>query len=175
MGAPLSVVIRSEPLFRHANAALYFAFRQRVDYAQSTFFRTLEERLYGHGLSGLDAAAQAGMIRAEVDMLNRAERNIIITRFASDPKEWIAARLEILDVVIATLGTGMHSRRLIDALVQKHFGKSLTLVFIAFKFGVHRNTVAPKWRSVRAMLWKLEDRAMLEITDALAAAGVIEK
>jgi hypothetical protein len=175
MGAPLSVVIQSEPLFRHANAALYFAFRQRVDYAQSTFFRTLEERLYGHRLSGLDATAQAGMIRAEVDRLERPKRYIIISRFASDPKEWLTARLELLDIVIATLGTGMHNRRLIDALVQKHFGKHLSLVFIAFKFGVHRNTVAPKWRSVRNTLWKLEDRAMLEITDALAAAGVIEE
>ncbi len=45
-------------------------------------FRAILQSRAGRGLGGLDGAAQAGMIRAEVEQLDRLERAFIVARFA---------------------------------------------------------------------------------------------
>ena len=73
-----------EPLFETAHSALVFAFNysgQRYD--RPTMLRLAAPDLgSGKGLGGLDGAAQAGMIRAEVSALGRLAESLIAARVA---------------------------------------------------------------------------------------------
>lgn len=72
------------PLFESAHGALVFAF----NFSGQCYDRPMMNRLAspavgsGKGLVGLDGAAQAGMIRAEVQTLGKLAEAIIIARIA---------------------------------------------------------------------------------------------
>ena len=73
------------PLFHSAHEALIFAYRySRQQYPRTPMTRMLQggEAIgSGKGLSGLDGAAQAGMILAAVDRLPREQANVIRVRY----------------------------------------------------------------------------------------------
>jgi hypothetical protein len=73
-----------EPLFGSAHAALVFA----LNFSSQAYDRPMMNRMAapslgtGKGLSGLDGAAQAGMVRAEVKALGELGEAILIARIA---------------------------------------------------------------------------------------------
>jgi len=73
-----------EPLFASTHAALVFAFsyagQQSPKTPMTSLIRTAELGS-GKGLSGVDAAAQAGFILAEVCRLPDDQHNIIVARY----------------------------------------------------------------------------------------------
>lgn len=74
----------TEPLFKSAHDALVFAF----NYSGQQYGKTQMSKIVtagtgtGKGLSGLDGAAQAGMIRAEVRRLGEIGEAILTARYA---------------------------------------------------------------------------------------------
>jgi len=126
----------------------------------------------GHGLAGLEAAAQAGFIRAEVGAMAPVLRNIIVARFAFEEKERLAALIELIPHAAAQLGTGINSRRMVDTLVQRYFGARVFLNDLAEQVGVHASSATRAWQKIRDRLRADEDRADEEIGDRLRAAGV---
>ena len=71
-------------LFRSTQDALLFAFRHAGQaYDRPLMLRMADaSRGSGAGLAGLDGAAQAGMIRAEVAALGRLHEAVLVARFA---------------------------------------------------------------------------------------------
>lgn len=127
----------------------------------------------GHGLAGLEAAAQAGFIRAEVGAMAPVLRNIIVARFAFEEKERLAALIELIPHAAAQLGTGINSRRMVDTLVQRYFGARVFLRDLAEQIGVHPNTLTAKWGAIRSRFRADEDRAQEEIFYRLQRAGLL--
>ena len=74
----------NEPLFRSAYDALVFAFNySSQQYGKSPMIKTTGMPMSaGKGLSGVDGAAQAGFIRAEVAELGKIPEAILTARFA---------------------------------------------------------------------------------------------
>lgn len=74
----------NEPLFRSGHDALVFAFNySSQQYGKSPMIKITGTPVSaGKGLSGIDGAAQAGFIRAEVAALGKLPEAILIARFA---------------------------------------------------------------------------------------------
>ena len=168
--------MQDDTLFESAHGALLFAFH----YFSQSGARSQMASLYkpsgksGKGLVGVDGAAQAGFIRREVGELPPYERALIIARFSVEPKENISAKLQIIEPAMSMLGTGLHHRRLVDALVQRHFGrKDVMLVSWAEKLGTHPSTVTRKWQQIHKGLINAEIRAMEMIEARLQEKGMI--
>ena len=164
-----------EPLFKHAHAALVFAFRYSSQSGPPPTGMAKMMRgpvASGNGLVGLDGAAQAGLIRAMVGELRPIHRHIIIARFAVDLHESIPAQLALIPHAGAQLGSGIQHRRLIDHLVQKYFGRRWHLGDIAESCGVHRNTMTEKWRLIRDRFRTDESSANEEIGARFQGAGL---
>ena len=73
-----------EPLFNSTHVALTFAFEyagQQSPRTPMTSLMRTENIGSGKGLSGLDGAAQAGFILAEVCRLSDDQHNIIVARY----------------------------------------------------------------------------------------------
>lgn len=164
-----------EPLFDSTYAALAFAYRYSTQQYQPTPMARLMRGSIGSGkgLHGLDGAAQAGIIRAEVERLRMYERFAVIARFAIDDKERCLAMLALICPATAALGTGVHNRRLVDALVQRHYGKRVHLKDLAEMVGIHPNTMTDRWRSIRRVLTEIEHRGMDMVEARLKEAGLV--
>ena len=167
--------VESEPLFDSTYAALAFAYRYSTQQYQPTPMARLMRGTIGSGkgLHGLDGAAQAGIIRAEVDKLREFERHAIVARFAADERESLAAKLHLIRPAVASLGTGVHSRRLVDALVQRYYGKRVHLKDLSEIVGIHPNTMTDRWRCIRRVLNEIEDRGMDMVELRLQEAGLV--
>lgn len=162
-------------LFDSAYAALAFAYRYSTQQYQPTpMARLMRGSLgSGKGLHGLDGAAQAGLIKAEVDQLRLFERSAVISRFALCQKERSLAMLALVPPATAALGTGVHNRRLVDALVQRYYGKRVHLKDLAEMVGIHPNTMTDRWRSIRRVLTEIEHRGMDMVEARLQQAGLV--
>ncbi|WP_168793583.1 DNA-binding protein [Paraburkholderia aromaticivorans] len=179
-------------LFRTPQAALVFAF----NYSMQQQGRPLMDRLAapaaraGKGLSGMDGAGQAGMIRREISNLSRFEEAAMIARFAprTIPCSCRSAccagyRLNPdWDYAIATLEGGAQSvlsghvshYRLRRKLVEQVFGVKVVLKDLAEQCGVHPNTATEHRRLIR--LWISGDKARHEKSgrEAMPAVDGIE-
>ena len=162
-------------LFDSTYAALAFAYRYSTQQYQPTpMARLMRGSLgKGKGLHGIDGAAQAGMIRAEVGKIREPERCAIVARFAVDGAECIAAKLQLIRPATASLGTGVHNRRMVDNLVQRYFGQRVHLKDLAEMVGIHPNTMTDRWRSIRRVLSEIEDRGMDMAEARLQQAGLV--
>lgn len=163
-----------EPLFDSAYAALAFAFRYSTQqYSPTPMARLMRGTLgSGKGLHGLDGAAQAGIIRAEVNRIREYERSAIVARFALD-KDGIQAKMNLVPPATASLGTGIHNRRMVDNLVQRHYGKRVHLKDLAETHGVHANTMTQRWACIHRLLTSIDYRAMDLAEDRLREAGLV--
>lgn len=162
-------------LFDGVHQALTFAYRYSgQQYSPSVLAQFMARGGgAGKGLSGLDGAAQAGLIRALIERLPMQERNMIAAKFAANECESVGARLALLPVAIGCMGTGMYSTRAADALLQKWFGLKLNILDVAEITGQHRNTVSPAWKSVRASMSQIWERSEDGAFRELHAAGLI--
>lgn len=163
-----------EPLFRSAYDALAFAYRYNSQqYSPTPMAKLMRGSIgSGKGLYGQDGAAQAGMIRGRLDPLQAWEKAAIAARFALDRQELYQARDTLVIPALASLGTGVHNRRMVDAMVQKFFGKRVSVKELAAKYGMHRNTMTQRWACIKKTLSEIEVRAMDKAEAELIAAGL---
>lgn len=153
-----------QPLFVSAHAAMVFAFNFASDCYDRPIMNRLADgpRAAGKGLAGLDGAAQAGMVRAEVAALGRLAEAIIIARIAprSTPcscksaccsgkranKEWLAAISVISDHMRTTALAGCTSHGLMrrEYVVRYFAGKDQrrNLEELAEHYKIDRKTIS---------------------------------
>ncbi len=163
----------AEPLFESAHSALAFAF----NFSGQNYARPMMNRMAtpsspaGKGLSGLAGAAQAGMIRAEVQSLGRITEAILIARIAqrsipclcrqsccSGKKqnlEWIDAVGYLADHIRSTALAGCTSNGLLRReYVIRYFTRKdnrVALEQLADHYGIDRHTVAAHCAKVAAL------------------------
>lgn len=162
-------------LFESVYSALTFAYRYSgQQYSPSLMAQMMRGPMKtGKGLSGLDGAGQAGIIRGLMMNLDPYEREMIAARFEANERDRLKAMLFFMPVVIANMPTGVHSKRAADVLIQKWFGERLKLRDAAQEIGAHRNTVAPMWAVTKRVLESIWERAEEAAHRELQGAGVI--
>lgn len=151
-------------LFQNAHGALTFAF----NFSGQCYDRPMMNRLAspaigsGKGLVGLDGAAQAGMIRAEVKAMGKLAEAILIARVAprmtpcscrssccsgyKPNKEWTDAIAVLADHVRTTVYAGC----VINGLMRREYlvryftrkDERVSLEALAEKYDIARNTVS---------------------------------
>lgn len=156
-----------EQLFRTPQEALVFAFR----YSMQQQGRPLADRLAspaprtGKGLSGNDGAAQAGMIRRELEQLSVIDRAVLTARYAppSIPcacgrpccarhmpnPEYVEAITELTRLAQTLFSGRLSHYQLRRALVEKALGAKVTIKAIADKCEVAEKTADAHWRTIR--------------------------
>ncbi len=168
----VQTVCTEAALFDSAHAAMTFAFRYSgQQYSPSLMAMMMKGPIKsGKGLSGLDGAAQSGIIRALVGRLPANERNMIAARYSSSESERVQAMLQLVVAAMASMGTGCNFRRLADTLVQKYFGFHVHLGDLASDYAMSPPTMTRRWQNVRNWLkqtWDIaEDMAYRELREA---------
>ena len=168
------MTVTEDFLFSSAHAALVFSF----NYSSQYYERPLMTRLAspptggGKGLAGMDGAAQAGFIRAEVQSLGTIAEAILIARMAQrfescscrasccsgrkPNREWTAAIAVLADHVRATALAGCTSNGLLRReYVVRHFSpkdQRIGLEALAEKHGIHRDTASAHYGRVAKLL-----------------------
>lgn len=205
MGQPIRAEVITEPLFQSAHAALVFAF----NFNMQQYDRPLINKLAGgslpgggRGLSGIDGAAQAGMIRAELERLNPVRKAMVVASVA--PREIYAGRsmspgkemrpnpewkeavmIVSWDMAAAALSGCISHRALRAGIVARCFGVKVSLVELAERCGVAQNTATNHYQRIRNYLHGTRGgasaapvigevrRALDEIEARLIAAGMV--
>lgn len=132
----------------------------------------------GRGLSGLDGAAQAGMILQEVNRLPEQMRMAVIARFAGtspcpccNQPAVSPLRVEAVEHLaehvrkVASIAGPLALRR---GLVRIHYGDKLKMGDIADQCGVHRNTLSNYKAAIRKTLEPIDKHAMAQMDEALS-------
>ena len=181
--------------FKNAHAALMFAYRfSSGQYALPLIHRMAGKSSgTGRGLSGLDGAAQAGMIRAAVAAIGRIHEAIVITRFAPETlpgllgaervnPEWknAIATLSSLTRTTALAGCDANAPMRRDYVTRYVLRRVPTLEDIARRHGIHVNTARANALRVKNFFCQraggkhsIEQQALIAAEDAIAA--LIEK
>ncbi|MCL2076337.1 MAG: hypothetical protein FWH15_07875 [Betaproteobacteria bacterium] len=191
--------MNESPLFKSVHHALTFAYNFEGQPERPLMNRMGKGSEPGIGLGGLDGAAQAGFIRAEVEQLGTLAEAIIIARFAPHTLPgldgscrrknplWRVAISVIADrartSVLAGCDTTSETRLAYVKLLYAHQNERVNLKKIAERSGIHRNTAQSHARRVREWLmgtkgrgWiaGIEDKAMNTIYDKLVNRGLCE-
>ncbi len=135
----------------------------------------------GKGLSGLDGAAQAGMILAAVTRLQERERNLIIATFGEvrtechcgemcAPKSWHEA-IDALSHCPELDGAPRKARHAIICLALSRNSESA--VAMARKHGLSERTVQDKAHKLKKRLLKERGAAFAQLERYFTAAGVV--
>lgn len=157
----------TEKLFKTPVEALVFA----LSYSLQQLDRPLADRMAapspktGKGLHGIDGAAQAGMIRREMEQLSEIESAVLIARYAprSEPcncripccsgyrpnPEWLEAIRVIEQAALGPLAGHLSHYRLRRRLVEKAMGVKVDVSDLAKECGVSEKTAGAHWRIVR--------------------------
>lgn len=169
-----------DPLFSSTHAALSFAFNYSERQSAPSILGRLSDkpRDIGKGLSGLDGAAQAGMIRREVLQLDALQRAVVVCKFAR-PKECAHCRslvdsnerIEAIEALTQHVQDTLQGDRphliLRRWLVRKYFGERIGMAELAKKCGVHQNTASNHFRKVKAELDRIERQALRGLDESL--------
>jgi hypothetical protein len=165
-------------------------------------FRTILQSREGKGLGGLDGAAQAGMISAEVERLDRLEQAFLVARFAPSSilcdcgapccsgkrsnEEWTHAvgvlSQHLKEVVLIGCSTTIDMR--VDYIRNFLPGcKNTSFIALAGRHRIFEKTVRNHILKIRKFFCGevingirrsgLEERAMTAITDRLERAGIV--
>jgi hypothetical protein len=192
---------KPEALFRSAHAALAFA----LNYSMQQYDRPLMNRVAagpakeeGKGLSGLDGAAQAGMIRAELARLAPLHQAVLVANIAPQQvpcecraaccggwktnPEWSDAISELTTVAAAAALAGCVSNgRLRSALIQRLLGAKATLADLAARHDVDEKTAGAHSAKLKRWLFGsgggvpgLHQQASHAFSDRLEASGLID-
>lgn len=173
-----TVAAKAVPLFSSAHAALIFA----LHYSMQQYNRPLMNRIAsgeltagmsaggGPGLSGLDGAGQAGMIRAELARLSPIEQAVLVAHaapsqipcacgiaccsgFKTNP-EWQDAMSTLTTAAASGALSGCVSNgRLRSALIQRLFGAKVTLTELAERFEVDDKTASAHHAKLKRWLF----------------------
>lgn len=186
-----------DPIFRSTEAALKYAFCFSTEqYGRSAMAAMYAPPGSGRGLSGIDGAGNAGMVRAEVEKLSPTQRAVLIVRYAPPDlpcscrrpcckgsyanKEWSDA-LELLAQFTAPLFAGSLSNvRLRRALIRAAIARERPeYTALGKEYGVDRGTVAKHAGIIeRAIVGTRNergefDRAYTKVDTLLQEAGII--
>lgn len=172
-----------EPLFRSTHAALVFAFSFAGNQSPKTPLMSLilnpgDQTGYigsGKGLVGLDAAAQAGMILAQVDRLPDDQHNMIVAKYLRDqhecrccgqyaPRDEWRAAVDALSHCIELDGVHRSARRM---MVETVFcGGRLDIDRLCRQYSMGRSTAFNRLADIKARFGKIERLAMINLDDA---------
>lgn len=181
----------AEPMFRTTKGALAFAYNFSHGAVKKPFLASMVGvSRPGRGLGGLDGAAQAGMIKAEVDKVGDPGRWIVAARFVPQKSpcscgsaccvgfklnpewagyvDWLTKHVHHL----AKLGTFSHYH-LRRALVVRYFGGEVSLKDVAAKCGINRDTASAHNKAVVEYLEAEERKAYHQLDGELHAQGLI--
>lgn len=182
----------SEPLFRSAHEALVFAF----NYSGQAYDAPLMNRMAWEpqnrptkGLAGLDGAAQAGMIKAELSrlapvyqaaltarVLPRSERCECKSPCCSGERpnpEWSGAVNELAMFAIGALSGMVTHQKMRRGLVARYFGAEVRIIKLAERLRLNRDVVGQCNAKIVSLLKEVEGRAWHEIDQRLIAAKMI--
>lgn len=173
-------------LFKSAHEAMTFALNYRGQPALSVMNRMGQDPsgMPGKGLSGLDGAAQAGIIRHKLSTLGQLHERILIADIAprSYPcpcrsyccsgftrnQEWVDAICWLSDIVREAALEGHRTTHPIRrACVEVYFGKRLTAVQIASELDITEQTIRVLLGKVKRYLRSEQERALIGADDVL--------
>lgn len=156
-----------QKLFRTPQEALVYAF----SYSMQQQDRPLADRLAspaartGKGLHGNDGAAQAGMIRRDLEQLSDIDRAVLVALFAprsypcacgsaccshhrANP-EYSAAITLLTEKALAQMAGHLSHYMLRRGLVEKALGTKITIKALAIRCEVSEKTADAHWRIIR--------------------------
>nr|WP_313036804.1 hypothetical protein [Achromobacter ruhlandii] len=200
-----AVAPKVEPLFKSAHAALVFA----LNYSMQQYDRPLLNRIAsgeltagmapggGKGLSGLDGAGQAGMIRNELAQLSPIQQAALVASIAPQQlpcgckvsccsgwkvnQEWADALRDLTEAAAAGALSGCLSNgRLRSMLIQRLFGAKVTLSRLAEDHKVDERTVSAHHAKLKRWLFGgagqvgLHQQASQALTQRLRACGWLD-
>lgn len=181
-------------LFRSVHDALKFACNFKHGQIKATGLAVLMggAKPVGRGLSGLDGAAQAGMVLAEVAALEPKVRGqIIIARYTvreiqcpcqrlccrgfRESIDWLAA----ISLIAESARTDVLQGTIVDffsrhAIVRRHFGDKRSFKEISDISGIPKDTVSQHSAKVVPWLKSEEKRALYAIEGRLKTSQIIE-
>jgi hypothetical protein len=198
------MIVQDEALFSSAHAAMVFAFNfsgQQYDKSMMARMASTPGRA-GKGLGGLDGAAQAGMIRAELAHLCELHASILIARVAPPTvpcecrhaccsghkpnQEWVNAIQSLTQLALGELSGHLSHYALRRGIIERYFGIKHVLADLAAQCSVNPDTAsahnAKLVRWLKGMPAKggmpavtgAESLAWLRIGDRLQEAGMVE-
>jgi hypothetical protein len=195
-----AVMPKVEPMFKSAHAALVFA----LNYSMQQYDRPLMNRKAagpstgtGKGLSGLDGAGQAGMVRVELERLAPIQQAVLVASIAPQQlpcecgvsccsgwkinQEWADAMGDLTSAAAAAALSGCLSNgRLRSMLIQRLFGAKVTLSKLAEDHKVDERTVSAHHAKLKRWLFGgageagLHQQASQALTQRLRACGWLE-
>ncbi len=199
---PMAPAVKEKPeaLFRSAHAALVYA----LNYSMQQYDRPLMNKAMsgkpegeGKGLSGVDGAGQAGMIRAELARLAPLHQAVLVASIAPQQvpcecraaccggwktnPEWSDAVSELTTVAAAAALAGCVSNgRLRSGLIQRLLGAKATLADLAARHDVDEKTAGAHSAKLKRWLFGggggaagLHQQASRILSDRLQASGMI--
>lgn len=169
-----------EPLFESTHAALVFAFsyagQQSPKTPMTSLIRTAELGS-GKGLSGVDAAVQAGFILAEVCRLPDDQHNVIVVRYNKLKNEckccgheryndeWSAA-VDALSHCVEL--EGVHRKVRLMMVEVAICGGRLDVDMVSRKYSVGRSTTYKQLAELKIKLRKIEKIALINLDNSLS-------
>lgn len=181
----------SEPLFLSAHSAVVFAFNFSTDFYDRPVMNKMADhpRPTGKGLSGLDGAAQAGFIRAELKGMGAVGEAIVVARVAprSSPcacrhaccsgqilnTEWSNAIDVLVQHSILALSGSISNYRLRKAIVLRFFGEKIGFADIALKIGVSKTTANDQNQKIVKALKSEEGAVWSKLECRLIETGMV--
>lgn len=183
-----------EPLFRSTHEALVFAF----NYAGQQSPKTPMTRLFksnpgendppaglrqSKGLSGLDAAAQAGMILAEVCRLPDDQHNVIVAKYHRSKHRCMCCRSEIYSEewhnAIDALShcrelEGVHKTVRLDMVEKSVCGGKVNIIDHCKKYSLGRTVLYEQLSAIKHKLKKLERTAISNLHNSFVNNNILE-
>lgn len=158
------------------------ALRYAYNYSAQQYPMTIMGRMMrgktmgsGRGLYGLDGAAIAGSVKRVIESLPARFTDVIICRHSQDTQERDKAIGRLLPVAVASLGTGVHSTRMVLKLIVRYFElHPVKLADMCEEFGIEAWTMTRRWQCVRRRLDEIERQANVSADDALIVAGLVQ-
>lgn len=193
MSLPAVLNDAEPPPFRTVKGALAFAYNFSHGTVKKPFLASLAAgpSRPGRGLSGLDGAGQAGLIKAEVSQLLPVRAHLLAGRYSPKKapcpcrrpccagyvlnRDWAEAVEWLTEHILkaALSGTVSHFR-LRRALIVRYLGEEISISRVANDCHVKRDTASEHNKRVVTYLEEEERRAEYEIQGRLEVAGVIE-
>lgn len=188
----IAKMYESDPLFSSAHAALVFTF----NFSSACYDRPAMNKMAapavgtGKGLGGLDGAAQAGFVRAELKLMGAIGEAMLTARVA--PKfmpcecrrpccagntpnvEYVEAINTLTRYALTKIPGCLSHAQMRKAIVERHFGAPLQLSDIADKCGVNKNTAVSHNATITKAFIAEESAAWATFEDRLTQCGMVE-
>lgn len=161
-----------EPLFKSTHDALVFAFNYAGQQSPKTPMTSLMRSAQigtGKGLSGLDGAAQAGFILAEVCRLPDDQHNVIVARYGrvlhecqccgqdAPSEEWRSA-IDALSHCVEL--EGVHRKVRLMMVERAICGGKLDIDLLCKRYSLGRTTTYSQLSAIKTKLGKIERIAL---------------